>query len=86
MTPEGGISTWKAFNSLSYQGNLLESFKHGTIWSGLWFFRNAPGCSLNNATTNLYSISVDLPYLGNKSEKGRKLEAIVIIKAGKASA
>ena len=51
--------------------------------SGLYyvFFKNDSGCSLDNATTNVHSMSMDLPYLGNKNENGRKLEAIMIIKA-----
>lgn len=81
---KGGTSSQRAFNSASQQGNQLEQgFKPGTIRSGLWLFEDA-GCSLAN--TSLRSASVDLPYLGNQSGKGKNSEASFIIEAGKASA
>lgn len=80
---KGGTSSPRAFNSASHRGNRLEQgFKPGTIWSGLWLFEDA-GCSLAN--TSLRSASVDLPYLGNQSGKGKNSEASFIIEAGKAS-
>lgn len=80
---KGGSSSRRAFNSASHQGNRLEQgFKPGTIRSGLWLFEDA-GCSLAN--TSLRSASVDLPYLGNQSGKGKNSEASFIIEAGKAS-
>lgn len=69
----------------SHPRNLLEQgFKRATMPSGLWLFEKDTGCSLAN--TGLRSASLDLPYLGNQSGKGKKSEAIFIIEAGKASA
>ena len=68
-----------------HQRSLLEQgFKPGTMRSGLWLLEKDAGCTLTN--TSLRSASLDLPYLGNQSGKGKKSEAIFIIEAGKASA
>lgn len=58
----------------SHPRNLLEQgFKRATMRSGLWLFEKDTGCSLAN--TGLRSASLDLPYLGNQSGKGKKSEA-----------
>lgn len=65
--------------NLDDQGDLLESLKQEAIQSVLYFFKNDSGCSLGNTTTNIHSIFLGLPSLGNKN--GRKLDVIVIIMA-----
>lgn len=81
---KGGASSLRAFHSLPPAESARTGLQAGTMRSGLWLFEKDAGCSL--AHTSLRSASLDLPYLGNQSGKGKKSEAIFIIEAGKASA